>query len=145
MKLRLAFAIAAGVAVLGLAPMRAAHADEHHGLGAYDQHHEWRSADWWHAHAPGWTWQHHPQWAEHYPQWRRTDGDYDDHHHWHDRDWWYKHDAKWVKKHHPHWQPWHDYDGPPYGEGHGHGNGHGHGHGNGHGHDQGHGHGHDDD
>ena len=64
MKLRVALAVAAAVSVLAWSPVRTAQADEHHGWGDYDHHHDWHSADWWHAHYPGWVWEHHPEWAE---------------------------------------------------------------------------------
>jgi hypothetical protein len=73
-------AIAAAVAVLASVPTRAARSEEHHGWGDYGDHHEWHDADWWHAHSPGWMWEHHPEWAEHHPHWRHTDGDWGDHH-----------------------------------------------------------------
>jgi len=41
--------------------------------GAYDRHHVWRYAIWWHAHDPGWFYAHHPGWAEPYPEWMRAD------------------------------------------------------------------------
>ncbi len=110
MKLRMVLALVATVAVVGAAPARVAHAQPygHQGWGAYDEHHRWHDANWWHVHRPGWVWQYHPEWVQHYPQWRLTDGDYDNHHHWHDRNWWYKHDPRWVEAHHPQWQPWHN-------------------------------------
>ncbi|MGH7814959.1 MAG: hypothetical protein ACREQI_13275 [Candidatus Binataceae bacterium] len=34
------------------------------GLGAYDEHHQWRDADWWRKNRPAWVHQHHPEWAK---------------------------------------------------------------------------------
>jgi hypothetical protein len=108
MRLRMVLTLAAMVAVLAAVPVRVAHAKEHRGWGDYDEHHEWRGADWWHEHHPVWFWDHHPEWAANHPRWRYSDGDWDDHHHWHDREWWYGRDHRWVEKHHPHWKRWHD-------------------------------------
>jgi hypothetical protein len=124
MKFGRALALILAAAFLALIPTRALHADEHHRLGDWDDHHHWHDADWWHEYHPQWIWEHHPEWARHYPAWYRSDGDWDDHHHWHDRDWWYEHDAAWVNKHHPQWHPW----GGEYGP-HGHEGGHGPSHG----------------
>ena len=82
-------AVAIGFSVLPLV----AHADEHHhGLGDYDQHHEWHDAGWWDSHDPRWVEQHHADW-----------GAYDSHHHWHDRSWWIHNHRNWVQKHHHDW------------------------------------------
>lgn len=115
------------------------------GYGDYDEHHVWRSSDWWQTNNPGWWRQHHPEWAANHPHWY-PDGDYDDHHVWRDSGW-------WQKNHPQDWSQWHHNNGV----GHGHDNGVDHGHDNGHhgpdngvGHDGHHGpdngqHGHDND
>ena len=41
------------------------------GMGAYDHHHHWRDADWWHRHDPGWVTQNHPEWYHAHPGWGR--------------------------------------------------------------------------
>jgi hypothetical protein len=40
-----------------------------HGAGAYDQNHQWRSANWWHQNNPNWANQNHPEWAQSHPEW----------------------------------------------------------------------------
>jgi hypothetical protein len=37
--------------------------------GAYDEHHDWHEADWWHEHNPGWMNKNHPEWAHEHPEW----------------------------------------------------------------------------
>jgi hypothetical protein len=105
-------------------------------MGAYDNHHQWHDADWWHDNHPDWVHQNHPEWNESHPGWMK-EGSYDDEHRWHDRDWWEQNHPDWVKEHHPHWaQPYrapvaeenehhgngNDYNGHPnqpgYGQGH---------------------------
>jgi hypothetical protein len=71
-------------------------------FGAYDSHHTWQNAEWWHNHHPRWMYEHHPEWAEHYPDWR-NEGDFDEHRYWHSREWWLKHHHAWVKEHHADW------------------------------------------
>jgi hypothetical protein len=73
------------------------------GFGAYDNHNQWRDADWWHQNDRRWFYRNHPEWAENHPQWRDEDGDFDDSHHWHDRYWWSDHHPDWVEHHHPNW------------------------------------------
>jgi hypothetical protein len=43
-----------------------------HGIGAYDQSHQWRDADWWHQHDPGWVNKNHPEWANNHPDWHEA-------------------------------------------------------------------------
>jgi hypothetical protein len=93
MKLRMLVAMAVSVGFLSVFPR--VHADEHHGIGDYDQHHEWHDADWWRDHEPKWVQTHHPDWL--------TNGDWDKNHHWHNRTWWKAHDPKWVHEHHHDW------------------------------------------
>jgi hypothetical protein len=93
MKLRMLVAVAVSVVFLSVFPR--VYADEHHGIGDYDQHHEWHAADWWRDHDPKWVQTHHPDWL--------ANGDWDKNHHWHDRTWWKAHDPKWVHEHHHDW------------------------------------------
>jgi len=94
MKLRTWLAgVMVAVFLLGMLPP--ATADEHRGLGDYDQHHEWHDADWWREKQPDWVRKHHSDWL--------ANGDWDTHHHWHDRDWWKAHDPKWAHEHHSDW------------------------------------------
>ena len=87
-----------------------------HGVGArgpgrwgdYDDHHEWRDADWWHDHDRAWMYRHHPEWVENHPNWRHDDGDWDDAHAWHDRNWWNENHRDWVERRHPDWERQHD-------------------------------------
>jgi hypothetical protein len=37
--------------------------------GAYDEHHHWHRAEWWHKHDPGWIESHHPDWYKNHPEW----------------------------------------------------------------------------
>jgi hypothetical protein len=37
--------------------------------GAYDQHHHWRRASWWHEHDPRWVQTNHPDWNKNHPEW----------------------------------------------------------------------------
>ncbi len=85
------------------------------GYGDYDEHHVWRSSDWWQQNNPGWWREHHPEWAANHPHWY-PDGDYDDNHVWRDSGW-------WQKNHPQDWSKWH------HGNEVGHDNGVGHGHG----------------
>src|SRR5882757_1234539 len=78
------------------------------GWGDYDDHHEWRDADWWHDHDRGWMYRHHPEWVENHPNWRHDDGDWDDAHAWHDRNWWNENHRDWVERRHPDWERQHD-------------------------------------
>jgi hypothetical protein len=71
-------------------------AEEHHGIGDYDTHHQWHDENWWRDHEPKWVQKHHPDWL--------ADGDWDKNHHWHDRAWWKAHDPKWVSEHHHDWR-----------------------------------------
>jgi hypothetical protein len=71
--------------------------------GDYDEHHEWRDADWWHAHDRAWMYRHHPEWVENHPDWRHDDGDWDDSHVWHDRNWWNENHRDWVQRRHADW------------------------------------------
>lgn len=91
MKLRRVFVMAAVALAFSAMPVLA-HADEHHGIGDYDQHHTWHDGQWWARHHPAWVQQHHPEW-----------GDFDEHHHWHDRWWWVKNHRDWVEQHHHDW------------------------------------------
>jgi hypothetical protein len=91
MKLRRTLVMAAVALGFTVLPM-VARAQEHHGTGDYDQHHEWHDASWWDQHDPKWVQEHHPDW-----------GDFDTHHHWHDRSWWVKHHHNWVEQHHHDW------------------------------------------
>jgi hypothetical protein len=61
--------------------------------GAYDDHHTWRYADWWHAHDPAWVYSHHPEWAEPYPRWLRED--YGRHPEWFRSAYWHEHPHDW--------------------------------------------------
>lgn len=70
------------------------------GFGDYDEHHVWRSSDWWQQNNPGWWRQHHPEWAASHPHWY-PDGDYDEHHVWRDSGWWQKNRPQdWSNWHH---------------------------------------------
>jgi len=91
-------------------------------MGAYDQNHQWRDADWWHQNDPNWVYQHHPEWNTDHPTWMK-EGNYDDEHHWHDRQWWVQNHPNWVKEHHPHWEQGY---AVPANEHHGNGNAYGH-------------------
>jgi hypothetical protein len=71
-------------------------------LGAYDDSHRWRNADWWHQNNPNWMWQNHPEWAKNNPTWR-NDGDFDDRHQWHSQGWWKTNQPTWAQQHHPNW------------------------------------------
>jgi hypothetical protein len=71
-------------------------------MGAYDRHHEWREADWWHQNDPDWVYHNHPDWIRDHPAWMKR-GDYDNEHHWRDREWWEHNHPNWVREHHPHW------------------------------------------
>jgi hypothetical protein len=108
MKLRKIFAAAAIAAVFALPTI--AQAREHGRWGDWDEHHEWRSDNWWHEHHPGWLYQHHPEWIERHTEWRHYDGDWDDVHRWHDRGWWFNHHPEWVREHHRDWDRWRDRD-----------------------------------
>jgi hypothetical protein len=38
-------------------------------MGAYDNNHQWHSANWWHQNNPNWVAQNHPEWAGNHPEW----------------------------------------------------------------------------
>jgi len=80
-------------------------------MGAYDQNHQWRNADWWHNNDPNWVEAHHPEWNKSHPAWA-NDGAYDDAHQWHKSEWWAHNRPDWVKEHHPQWAEAHPVGAP---------------------------------
>ncbi|MGD0074686.1 MAG: hypothetical protein ABSD31_10140 [Candidatus Binataceae bacterium] len=61
--------------------------------GAYDEHHVWRYAGWWHRHDPAWFYANHPRWAEPYPGWIRAD--HGRHPEWFRSAYWHEHPRDW--------------------------------------------------
>ncbi len=95
MKLRTLVAGAVVAGFLGAGVPTLVHAQEHPGMGDYDEHHMWHPSSWWNENHPDWVRAHHPEWAK--------NGDWDKHHRWHERQWWISHHEKWAHQHHPEW------------------------------------------